>query len=278
MQRLEVWRLLNPAPLPGTVGLDPDPRIAIGEQFEALLRSVPGFMESHPMEAHEPDEELWLMEQSFAAAVPSLRLHLPQHRVWMSAHQDYAYACARDYLRYLQWQDGGHGGRPWVLKSPVHIGQLETLLGLYPDATFVQLHRDPRTVVGSFCSLIESARRMNCDDVDPLELGPDFCAFWGRQTERNLSARAAHPELRILDVDYARLRDDFDAVLHEIYERADRPVTPEAQAGFEAYTARRPAGYFGSHEYDPDRWGVTHELVAESFAQYLDAFPQLRAA
>ena len=271
-QRLEVWRLLMPARIAGVPEDATDPRIAIGEQFEALLRSVPGFMEAHPMEAHEPDEELWLMDLAFASAVPSHRLHLPNHRTWIADRQDYAYAYARRVLKYLQWQDGGALGRPWVLKSPVHVGQLSLLRSLYPDATFVHLHRNPFTVLGSYCSLIAIARGMNCDEVDRPSLGPEFTPFWAREVERGLAARSG---VEVMDVGYNRLTTDFGGVLREIYERAGRPVTSEVAAAWAEYDTRRPAGYFGSHLYDPAAFGVTRELTDREFARYLDAFPEL---
>lgn len=99
MQRLEVRRLLNPAPMPG----DPQTRISLGEQFEAMLRQAPEFMARHPMEAHEPDEDLWLMELTFDAPVASHRLHLPNHRKWIADRQASAYAYMRTLLQYLQW-------------------------------------------------------------------------------------------------------------------------------------------------------------------------------
>lgn len=271
MQRLEVWRLLNPAPMPG----DPQTRIAIGEQFEAMLRQVPEFMARHPMEAREPDEDLWLMELTFDAPVASHRLHLPNHRKWIADRQASAYAYMRTMLRYLQWQDGGARGRPWVLKSPMHIGQVAALHGLFPDATFVQCHRDVYTVLGSYCSLIEVARGMNTDVVDLESLGPDFARFWGRYTARNLEARASIPGLDIYDVDYDQIRDDINGVVTEIYRRAGRPVTDQSRAASDSYNARRPAAHFGAHDYEPSRWGVTQDLVGECFTAYLNAFPQL---
>lgn len=268
MQRLEVWRLLNPAPMAG----DPQTRLAIGAQFEAMLAQVPEFMARHPMEAREPDEDLWLMELTFDAPVPSHRLHLPNHRAWIRDRQDGAYRYMRTVLQYLQWQDGGARGRPWVLKSPMHVGQVRVLAELFEGATFVQCHREPRTVLGSYCSLIEVARRMNCDDVDLLALGPDFAAFWGAYTERNLAARDA---VDILDVGYAQIRDDVDGVIASVYARAGREITGAARAAFSAYGERRPQTHFGMHEYDPERWGVTPDLVRTSFAAYLDAFKEL---
>ncbi|AFC53187.1 sulfotransferase family protein [Mycobacterium paraintracellulare] len=271
MQRLEVWRLLNPSPVMG----NDSTRIAIGEQFEQALRQVPEFMARHPMEAREPDEDLWLMELTFDAPVASHRLHLPNHREWIAGRQPIAYSYMRTMLQYLQWQDGGAQGRRWVLKSPMHIGQVALLHELFPGALFVQCHRDIHTVLGSYCSLIEVARGMNSDHIDLTSLGPDFAEFWGRYTANNLAARTAIPDLNLYDVGYESIRDDIHGVIGEIYSRAGLTIAPTARAAFERYDAHRPSGHFGSHDYDPSRWAVTLELVAEHFGDYLDAFPEV---
>lgn len=32
----------------------------------------------------------------------------------------------------------------WLLKAPVHLMEMEALIGAYPDACFIRTHRDPR--------------------------------------------------------------------------------------------------------------------------------------
>ena len=43
-------------------------------------------------------------------------------------------------LQALQWL---RGPERWVLKSPQHLEQQAALIEIFPDATFVQTHRDP---------------------------------------------------------------------------------------------------------------------------------------
>ena len=45
--------------------------------------------------------------------------------------------------------------RPLVLKSPMHMGKIATLLDMFPKARFVHIHRDPYTVFQSNLHLIE---------------------------------------------------------------------------------------------------------------------------
>jgi NAD(P)-dependent dehydrogenase (short-subunit alcohol dehydrogenase family) len=274
VQRLDVWRLLNPAPFPGEAQGVPQARIDFGLVVERTLATqFPDYMARHPTEALEPDEELLLMEMSFESDVSSLRTRTPSHRAFTASRDPLpAYRYVRSLLQYLQWQDGGHRGRPWIMKSPVHIGNLETLFEVFPDATVVHCHRDPREVVPSFASLVESARRMGSDDVDVEEIGADMLEYWATQLDRNLEARERIGDSRILDVPYERIRDDALGVIADVYERAGREMTAEADAALRGYEARRPQGHFGRHEYSAERFGLDAEQIDARFAAYRERF------
>jgi hypothetical protein len=180
-------------------------------------------------------------------------------------------------LQYLQWQDGGGRGRPWIMKSPVHLGNLKLLFELFPDATVVHCHRDPRIVMPSFASLTEAGRRMGSDDVDLHELGAFVLDMWASATDRYLTDRGELGEEQIVDVEYERIRDHPEAVIAEVYERAGRELTDEAAAAMHAYAARRPVGHFGAHDYLAERFGYTDALIEQRFAGYYERFGTVTA-
>ncbi|HEY1969974.1 MAG TPA: glucose 1-dehydrogenase [Pseudonocardia sp.] len=274
VQRLEVWRLLNPAPFPGEQPGDPSARIGFAAGVERILATqFPDFMAAHPTEATEPDEELLLMEMTFESMVSSLRTRVPAFRTFVEGRPtDAIYDWTRQMLRYLQWQDGGGRGRPWILKSPAHLGSFPTLFETFPDAVVVACHRDPKVVVPSFARLLEAGRRMGSDDVDPHEVGTDTLDYWAAQMRRNLADREHLDPDRVLDVHYDRIRDDAAGVIAEVYERAGRTVGPEAAEAFAGYEARRPAGHFGRHEYSLERFGLTERRIEDAFAEYYERF------
>jgi NAD(P)-dependent dehydrogenase (short-subunit alcohol dehydrogenase family) len=278
VQRLDVWKLLNPAPLPGEKPGDPTPRIEYGMVVERILSTqFPDYMARHPTEALEPDEELLMMEMSFECVVSSLRVRTPSFREFvLGRDQGPTYRFMRRMLQFLQWQDGSGRGRPWIMKSPVHLGNLATLLDVFPDATIVHCHRDPRVVIPSFASLLESSRRMGSDQVDLHEIGADMLGLLSRDMRRNLADRKAIGEERILDVQYQEIRDDARSVIARVYEKAGRELTPEASAAFADYEARRPEGHFGRHEYTAERFGLTGDRIAAEFVDYYDRFPEMR--
>ncbi len=278
-QRLDIWRLLNPAPFPGEQPGAPQPRInyALGVEHQ-LTSQFPDFMARHPTEACEPDEELLLMEMTFQSVVSSLRTRVPSFRKFVNARSpEPMYAFVKEMLQYLQWQDGGGRGRPWILKSPAHLGNIPLLLKTFPDATIVHCHRDPRVIIPSFASLLEAGRRMGSDNVDPHQVGTDTLEYWAAQMRCNVADRDTVDPARIIDVSYERIRDDATSVIAEVYSRAGREITPEAAAAFGEYEQRRPEGYFGNHNYTAEQFGLTDERIDAEFVEYLQRFPELRS-
>lgn len=282
VQRLDVWKLLNPAPFPGEQPGNPQPRIDFGLVVERILsQQFPDYMARHPTEACEPDEELLLMEMSFECVVSSLRSRAPSFREFVQAgSQQATYRFMRSMLQYLQWQDTERNGRgrPWIMKSPVHLGNLATLLEVFPDATIVHCHRDPRVVVPSFASLLESSRRMGSEQVDLPEIGADMLAFLSGEMRKNLADRKTLGEHRIIDVHYEQIRHNAQGVIAAVYAKAGKELTTEAAAAFAAYEARRPEGHFGEHEYTAERFGLTSEGIAAEFTEYYDRFPEMKDA
>lgn len=280
VQRLDLWKQMNPAPFPGEIPGHPSARIEAALGVEQLLTNLfPAFMARHPLEAREPDEELHLMEGSFDcmlswvfSRVPSFRDHVdacdprPMYR-WLHA-----------MLQYLQWQDGGGRGRPWIMKSPVHIGALPLLLDTFPDATIVHCHRDPRKIIPSFASLITEARRISSDVVDPVEVGRDMLDYWALQLDRYLPARADLPANRILDVQFDEIRENVLGVIRRVCGEAGHPFTAEAMAACKAYDERRPEHHFGTYEYRPEDHGLDLEEIDRRFASYRRQFIVSKAA
>lgn len=278
VQRLDFWRLLNPAPFPAEQPGDPSARIGTAAAIERMIATqFPDFMAAHPTEAMEPDEELLLMEMTFTSVVSSMRARIPSYRAFVDQRGvDESYAWAVEMLKYLQWQAGGRG-KPWILKSPVHLGSFPKLFETFPDATVVACHRDPKIVIPSFARLMEAGRRMGSEHVDPHEVGADTLALWSAQLRQNLADRASLDPARIIDVQYSRIRDDASTVIAEIYARAGREITPEAAAAFADYETRRPEGAFGQNDYSLEQYGLTEDQIETEFADYYARFPEVRS-
>ncbi|WP_293371873.1 sulfotransferase [Nevskia sp.] len=274
VQRLDYWRLINPAPFPDEEPGNPKGRIDAALAVEQMFATqYPGWMARHPTEALEPDEELHLMHGSFECMISWLFARAPNYYDYIS-HCDQLpmYQHLHRQMQYLQWQDGGARGRPWIMKSPVHINALPELLATFPDAVLVHCHRDLQKVLPSFASLIEEARKIASNHVDPKVVGAEMFDYWATALDRYLIAREALAEDRIMDVPFEDVVGDIVEVIGRIYARAGRTLTPEAVAAFRDYDRTRPEHHWGTYSYSAASYGYTPELIDRRFAAYRERF------
>lgn len=274
VQRMDYWRITNPAPLPGEEAGNPKGRIEEALAVEQMLATqFPGWMARHPTEAVEPDEELHLMHGSFECMISWLFARVPSYYEYISqCDQRPMYRHLHAQMQYLQWQEGGGRGRPWIMKSPVHINALDVLLETFSDAVLVHCHRDLQKVLPSFASLIETARKIGSDHVDPKVVGSEMLRYWATALDRCLVVRDRLPPDRILDVTFEEVVGDVVGVVRRIYERAGRQVTPEALAAFRDYDATRPEHHWGTYTYSAEDYGYTPEQIDRRFAAYRERF------
>src|SRR3546814_6565795 len=63
------------------------------------------------------------------------------------------YRYYKKLLQFVQWQNGT-SGVPMLLKGPSHTPHMDMLHEYFPDAKFVQIHRDPVTCVASMGKVV----------------------------------------------------------------------------------------------------------------------------
>jgi hypothetical protein len=270
LQSVKLWQILFPARLPG----DPDPRPALTAGFaQQLAEAAPQFMAAHAMVADEPEEEALILQLTFdRAGAHNWFYRTPSYHRWLQERDQHdAYAYLRETLQHLQWQNGGRRG-PWVLKSPLHTGNLATLLDTFPNATVVHCHRNPATVVPSFCGLVEIIRATRGQQVDRDELGQFLLQQLAEQWEINLAQRAVVPTERVLDVDYAEIVRDPMSVIRRVLAAHGTELTDDHAGAIAAWSDANPAGKFGRHEYSLEQYGLDEDQVHKAFAAYYAEF------
>ena len=151
---------------------DEDPRIAISEKREATSRELaPELFAIHPMYAREPEEEIVFLSDAFLSHVPESGAHVPRYRSLdrrTGLRSGLRVPAPDAAVPAVAEAPGGRLTRAqrWVLKSPAHLGYLDTLRAQFPDLHVVHMHRDPRETIPSGASLNATLHAMHADDVD----------------------------------------------------------------------------------------------------------------
>ena len=274
VQSLPFWRILNIAPIRGAGSVQPDPRIALAAGYiDVLKQHYPDFLTAHPAFVDEPEEESFLMETDFQSLANCTRVRAPSYwRRIKDSHSRESIPYLKRALQYVQWQRGGAGKRPWVLKSPLHAGNLDALFETFPDALVVHTYRDPVVALPSNCRIVEVFRGMATDDIDLHELGAEQLSVWSDILQRHLQQRGRLDDKRIIDARYDDINNNVLAVIREIYRRRDRVIDPQTGQRINAWEANHPQHQFGQHRYSLERYGLTREGVQSAFAAYRERF------
>ena len=102
-------------------------------------------------------------------------------------------------------------GRPkrWLLKDPSHIGHIPEILSTYPNAKFINIHRNPLESVGSFCSLTKNIRSAFTKNVDPKEVGNMVLDFWQHNLNRGIIEKQKLLSDQIADLQWDQIQESI---------------------------------------------------------------------
>ena len=269
---LRLWEALRP--IPPEAGQGPDEATLV-EQAETWLERfyalTPGFRSVHPLTPRGPEECDALLQNAFASQHLDDMFDAEAYSGWFyggDLEREYAYYALQ--LRVLT--RAREADRPWVLKSPGHIGHLDSLLGALPGARVLHCHRDPAQAVPSYASLILTARRPNSDDVSPERVGEQALDRCQAALARALAVRAGAAGERFFDVSFPALAADPIDTVARVYEWLGRRLDPAVEAAMRSWLADHPRDLHGAHRYDPRAFGLPADRVRGALGAYLDRF------
>jgi hypothetical protein len=190
--------------------------------------------------------------------------HLPTYSAWLR-DQDWTgtYLRHRRNLQLIGLTEPCHRRE---LKNPSHLFALDAIMAAYPDALIIQTHRQPRTVIGSMCSLAAHATDGWSQKFRGAVIGSDQLELWARGLEEFASVRSRYDQAQFLDVDYADFTADPVAAVESVYAHFGLPYTGVAADAVRALHAEASqGGARPAHQYALADFGLTAEQVDERF-------------
>jgi hypothetical protein len=270
---LPYWESLEPIPDPRErpVPGRPDPRLERCRRSLAFLeRVMPLFPAMHEFTAEGPHEEIQLLALQFSTQLFEASYFVPGYGEWYrTTDQTPAYAYLRRVLQALQWL---RRGERWLLKTPQHLENLGALARTFPDATFVQTHRDPVRITASLATMIAYGARMQHRRPDPRAIG----RHWARRVEDMLRAsvrdRSLLPEGRVVDVRFHELVDDPAGTVLRVLAFAGQPPDDATRAALGRFLAENPKGKHGAIDYRLEDLGLEAGERREALRFYAERF------
>jgi hypothetical protein len=270
------WETRFPAPDSDTKWNQPDPRIPPAQaEVAAILAADPRQASIHPWDALAPDEEIMLLEHSFLSHVPEAFANIPTYRNWIN-EQDWtpAYIYLKKLLQSLQWQKRQRGlvRERWVLKTPGHLGYIDTLFSVFPLARVIQTHRDPLETIPSAASMNHALWAIYSDEEGATEAGAQWQERLAWGTQRCMESRERFAEDRFADIWFRDALEDPIGEISRAYEIFGIEMTHDARDAMQKWRADHPRDGRPPHEYTLADYGLTEEGIKAAFSVYRSRF------
>jgi hypothetical protein len=220
----------------------------------------------HTFSAGQAEECRLLLMQNFVHGQWASNFPLRGYQQWFQSQS--TLSSYRRYADILRLIGAAEREKPWLLKSPRHMGEIDSLLHVFPDARIVQTHRDPRQALPSFCSFVHSQRRGLASNLRPEHLGPKLCDYLRVSLERMRAARTKAPR-QFFDVSHRQLLAEPLTTVKSMYRHFELALSPLAERRMIAWVEATAAGKQGDHKYVAADYGLDGASISAAFADYL---------
>ncbi len=273
------WEILAPSPPPEAATFETDPRMA---QVQAMLEAHgftrPELMAMHPFGATVAEECIFICEHAMTLTGYGAFWDAPRYGAYCAQADDRpVFQIHKEVLQQLQFR---RAADRWVLKAPTHMLHLPAILDAYPDAVFVQTHRDLGRIIPSLAKLFAALRRTFSDDPTKADMR---AAARGQLLAWKMALQAMtefrqRPGMnaRFVDVDYSAMLAAPMAEVERIYDRLGLDLTLAAKSRMEAWLAKNGQGRYGAHDYSLAECGLTEQDIDDNFGDYMDRYAVTR--
>ncbi|HEX2794418.1 MAG TPA: sulfotransferase [Croceicoccus sp.] len=273
-QHLRSFETISPVPPRSfTRGCDDHRRIADAHTIQRMAKLAnPRTLNIHPTGPMQPEEELGLLVNSFWGMKHEVQWAIPSYGRWCE-EQDArpAYRQLARLLKLVSWSQQKSTLKPWILKTPQYMLDLDAVIDTFPDARFVFTHRDPKAVVGSAASLAWSQTVIYSDHADPQALGREWLRKTEQQIARMRRARDRIDRSRMIDVHFDEMDRDWQGTMRRVYRFLGMDMAP-ALPGMRDFINRSRALKRKPHRYSLAEFGLSEGEVEERLDDYVRTY------
>jgi hypothetical protein len=268
---LKGWEAVYPVPWKKSAEAKkngmPDPRIS---KADAILRILnQHFGKIHPVNAMEPEEGNTLLMQGF---LPMFSFLDENGRPIRDKSEVDAYEDFKRLLKLISWWRGDDPSKPWVLKTPVHMRHIDSLMQVFPNAKLIYIHRDPIKVVSSMSSLLWHYSAHETDHLEPQRCAQIVVGEMNYLYQKMIKVRETLiPKDQQLDILYADMNRDLHQVMAKIYDFIGLEYSEEVRQLQSKWMESKNKNWRGQ-EHRLEDFGTDAKAVDEALLHYRERF------
>jgi hypothetical protein len=254
----------------------------VKEGIGVLKSIVPHIDAIHEIGAEEPEECLVSMAMDLPLLFGTMPAYMENKQVLTELDFSHIYANHEKVLKLLAHQQSTEDKR-WVLKCPMHLGFISTILKVFPKGTrIIWTHRDPRSSIPSLCSLFQTMIEMHdAGDIALDQVGRTTLDFWAYMLERadkDVSALGDSSNT-VGHVKYNSLIADPVGTVRQLYNSFGWNFSPEYEQALEEYIAKNKEARNAAskarnskHSYSLEQYALSEADIKKYTSFYSDKY------
>jgi hypothetical protein len=151
--------------------------------------------------------------------------------------------------------------KSWVLKTPFHMGMMDDMLNVYPDARIIMTHRRPVRALSSLSKLQIKLRTVATDKIEPKRFAKEFLSlhseFAGRAVDTRKRWEKNGNTNVVVDVNLIELHTNPMKLVERVYKSLNLKLSDIAMKKMKHWLKNDGArGKHGTNVYKAEWFGL----------------------
>ena len=261
------WEIMSPLPIVNNEFQLKKREWKINAELKFARTIIPKLRSMHHIRAQTPEECELIATMNVRSFVYMCMANVPEYI-------EYLKDCSFEsvfmwHKRFFQMLEVNGRPKRWLLKDPSHIGHIPEILSTYPNAKFINIHRNPHESVGSFCSLTKNIRSAFTTNVDSKEIGNMLLDFWQHNLNRGIIEKQKLLPEQVADISYSNFIKDPLNIIKNVYAKLGIDMNIETENKMKQYLINQSNIRKQQHTYSLNEFGLSDEKVNHHFKNYM---------
>ena len=270
------WQLFNPARRPEMADSGRALRHEETKQYyEWRGQASPELHKLRPIYPDRADEETEMFYETFQYVGLGMHYCSREYVEWtLSLDPGELYDYLLTQLKYLHWQFNRENARPWLLKSPVYMGNEHHLSRMFPGGfKTIYLHRSPAEILPSAIKVSEAHTAVHFDLPPQSKKARSEMLAWTTGTiKSHMQWRDDNPSAEILDLSFDEVTNESVNTCKKVCDFVGAEFTDDMKHRVNQWDKEHPRYRRGKSEYSLNDYDLNETQVNEAFSEYLNRF------